>query len=139
MTHRVRSEIRVSILTQCLMAVKGRSAIGCAAGGIVNSKRTVAEIRARRRSGYRRPADKMPPATAAKVRTASTHAAEVCASTSHPAAEVRTSASHPAAEMTAPAEMRTATAVTASAASRGRVGHPRNHDGKDDNGQEIEF
>jgi hypothetical protein len=73
------------------------------------------------------------------MRTAAAHAAEVCASTSHPATEVCTSASHPAAQMTAATEMRAATAMTASAASRGRVGHPRNHDGKDDNGQEIEF
>jgi hypothetical protein len=45
------------------------------------------------------------------------------------ATEVRTSTSHPATEVTATAEMGAATAaMTASAASRGREGRPRDHD-----------
>jgi hypothetical protein len=72
------------------------------------------------------------------MRPATAHAAEMRAT------DVRTSTSHSAkvtaaAEMTTPAEMRAATAVTASAASRRRIGHTRNHDRENDNGQEIEF
>jgi hypothetical protein len=76
----------------------------------------------------------MPRPAAAKMRTPEMPATKVSTSTSHPAAEMT------APKVTASAKM-SAAAVTATtmAAAASRIGRTRNHDGKKNNGQEIEL
>ena len=103
-------------------------------------ERTIAaETGSPRRSGdpgprAERPGTEVPRPAPAKPRAADMRTTEVRTATSHPAAEMTA-----AAKVTAAAKMRSAAAMAASATSRRRIGRTRNHDGKNNNGQEIEL
>jgi hypothetical protein len=135
--HRAGAQCRVSIL---ITIGNGRPD----AGRIMDRERTIAaETRSPRRAGdpgprAERPATEMPRSTTAKPGPAEMpatemRATEVSASTSHPAAEMTAS------KVTASAKMPAAAAVTASTASRSRIGRTRNHDRENSDGQDFEL